>query len=164
MLLIGGYGMNNFDLTPLFRSTVGFDRFSQLLENMTRVDDGGFSYPPYNIEKMDEDHYRIAMAIADFSENDVQITVKENSLIVVGKLQKTEDSKQYLYRGIAGRSFERRFELADHIYVENARINNGLLHIELVRRIPDSAKPRIIKINTSAQTIQDQARLEDRAA
>lgn len=160
--------MNNFDLTPLFRSTIGFDRFSQLLENMTHSsEDNGFSYPPYNIERLGEENYRITMAVAGFSESDIQITAKENFLIVLGKHHKTEEPKQYLYRGIAGRSFERRFELADHIRVDSARMDNGLLHIELIRQVPESAKPRNIKITSVSSASKEEkqvGQIENQAA
>jgi len=156
ILLIGGYVMNNFDLTPLFRSTIGFDRFSQLLGNMTNSEDNAFSYPPYNIERIGEENYRITMAVAGFSEDEIQITAKENSLIVVGKSHKSEEPKQYLYRGIAGRSFERRFELADYIQVDSACIDNGLLHIELIRQVPESAKPRNIKISSVSPSFKNE--------
>jgi len=141
--------MRTIDLTPLLRATVGFDRMMNMLDASTRVDEGALSYPPYNIEKTGEDSYRIVMAVAGFGENELEVTVKENSLIVTGKKDKPEsDDGTYLYRGIATRAFERRFDLADHIRVAGARIENGQLFIELVREVPEAMKPRSIKIET----------------
>jgi molecular chaperone IbpA len=139
--------MNALDFSPLFRSTVGFDRLSQMLES-SLVSDPGVSYPPYNIVKLDDDHYRITMAVAGFAEKDIDITAKENQLIVQGKALGREEDKDatYLHRGIAERAFERRFQLADHIRVTNAGLDNGLLTVELVREIPEAMKPRKIDI------------------
>lgn len=137
--------MRSFDFTPLFRSTVGFDRMTRLLDAAARHDDGSFSYPPYNIETTGENAYRITMAVAGFGEDDVTITQQENSLVIAGK-GKAEEGRTYLYRGIAGRSFERRFELADHVKVAGATLVNGLLHVDLVREIPEAMKPRTIKV------------------
>lgn len=145
--------MRNFDLSPLFRSTVGFDHLSRMLESAARFDEAAYAYPPYNIEKLSDDRYRIVMAVAGFSEQDLDITAKENSLIVTGKARKDEagdSAAQYLHRGIAGRSFERRFDLADHIRVEGAALANGLLSIQLVREIPEAMKPRSIRIDAKA--------------
>jgi molecular chaperone IbpA len=135
--------MTTFDLSPLFRSTVGFDRVPRLLE--AAVNDAP-SYPPYNIEKLGDHEYRIVMAVAGFGEDDVTVTVKENTLFVEGKIADKDDSVKYLHRGIAGRAFERRFELADHIEVKGGRLENGLLIIDLKREIPEALKPRTIKI------------------
>jgi molecular chaperone IbpA len=140
----------NFDLTPLFRSTIGFDRMSRLLDAAMRADDSAVSYPPYNIEVLGENAYRLTMAIAGFGENDINITVQENSLLVSGKTAKSDEDKKFLYRGIAGRAFERRFEMADHIKVTGASLVNGLLHVDLVREVPEAMKPRSIKIETKA--------------
>lgn len=140
--------MPTFDLSPLFRSTIGFDRMSRLLDAAMRADESAPSYPPYNIEVMGEDAYRITMAVAGFGENDISITAQENSLVISGKLAKSEEERKFLYRGIAGRAFERRFELADHIKVAGASLQNGLLHVELVREVPEAMKPRSIKIET----------------
>jgi len=144
--------MRNFDLSPLFRSSIGFDRMTRLLDAATRMDDSAFSYPPYNIEKTGENAYRITMAVAGFGEDDLNITVQENSLVISGKLNKSEDEKKYLYRGIAGRAFERRFELAEHIRVSGASLVNGLLHVDLVREVPEAMKPRTIKIEVAKPT------------
>jgi molecular chaperone IbpA len=140
--------MRTFDFSPLFRSSVGFDRLAQLMD--TARDDVP-SYPPYNIERTGEDQYRITMAVAGFSENDIEITAQENALTVVGKQPKDETPKSLLYRGIAGRPFQRRFELAEYIRVTGASLENGLLHIELVREVPEAVKPRNIKIGTKAE-------------
>jgi molecular chaperone IbpA len=142
--------MTTLDFSPLFRSTIGFDRLSQMLE--TSLGEGQpVSYPPYNILKLDEDNYRITMAVAGFTDKDIEITAKENQLIVQGKVAEREEKEEahkgaYLHRGIAERAFERRFQLADHIRVTNASLENGLLTIALVREIPEQMKPRKIEI------------------
>ncbi|HYG90858.1 MAG TPA: Hsp20 family protein [Azospirillum sp.] len=141
--------MRTYDLSPLFRSTVGFDRLTRLLEASMNGDEAT-SYPPYNIEKLGEDAYRITMAVAGFAPEDLEITAQQNSLVVTAKAKKEQETGQFLYRGIAGRAFERRFQLADFIKVTGARIENGLLHIELVREIPEAMKPRTIKIEAAA--------------
>jgi molecular chaperone IbpA len=141
--------MRTFDLAPLFRSTVGFDRLAALLDATGRLDDQSFSYPPYNIEKLSDDEYRITMAVAGFAEKDLEVTAKDRSLVVTGKGSQ-DTAVQYLHRGVAGRSFERRFELADYIQVKGANLVNGLLHIDLVRQVPEALKPRTIAIGTAA--------------
>ncbi len=141
--------MQTFDFTPLFRSTVGFDRLTRLLDN-ARLDDGAFSYPPYNIEQTGEDSYR---------EGDLSITQQGNALLISGKQEKPAEEKKYLYRGIAGRAFERRLELADHIKVSGASLVNGVLSIELVREVPEAMKPRSIKIGGGTAKV-----LENKAA
>jgi len=141
--------MRPFDLSPLLRSTVGFDHLSRMLDAAQRVDDSAFSYPPYNIEKLSEDDYRITMAVAGFAESDLEITVHDRTLIITGKAKREEETAQYLHRGIAGRSFERRFELADHIRVEGADLANGLLHVTLKREVPEQMKPRTIRIEAA---------------
>ena len=149
--------MSNIDFSPLFRSMIGFDRLSSALENAYRSEPGG--YPPYNVEVSGESDYRITMAVAGFAESDLAIEVKENALTVSGK--RTEDEKRsYLHQGIAARAFERRFQLADHVEVSGAKLEHGLLHIELKRVIPDAKKPRRIEIAAAAkpaQTIEAQA-------
>lgn len=142
--------MRSYDLSPLFRSTVGFDRVTRLLESALNGEDGGSAYPPYNIEKLGDDQYRITMAVAGFAQEDLEITAHPNLLIVQGKSKDTEGSTTFLHRGIAGRAFERRFQLADHIRVSNAALENGLLHIELVREVPEAMKPRTIEITSTA--------------
>lgn len=141
--------MTNLDLSPLFRSTIGFDRVSRLLEGSLPND--APAYPPYNIEKLSDDDYRIVMALAGFREDDLTLTVKENSLLVEGKQAPTDDEIEYLHRGIAGRTFSRRFELADHIQVRGAKLENGLLEIALQREIPEALKPRTIAIESSSK-------------
>lgn len=150
--------MRTFDMTPLFRNSVGFDRMARLLDGITA--DQAPSYPPYNIEKVDEDSYRITMAVAGFAEADLDVQVKDNQLTVSGNVEKSgEDTaeKQYLHRGIAGRTFERRFNLADHIEVAGANLVNGLLHIDLVREVPEAMKPRTIAINNNVKAISEKA-------
>ncbi|MGE5516733.1 MAG: Hsp20 family protein [Bacteroidota bacterium] len=140
--------MRTFDLSPLFRSTVGFDHLSRMLDAAQRLDDSANSYPPYNIEKLSEDDYRITMAVAGFAESDLDLTVQDNTLVITGKAHRDAEQTQYLHRGIAGRSFERRFELADFIRVEGASLANGLLHVALKREVPERMKPRTVKIET----------------
>lgn len=142
--------MNTFDFSPLFRSTIGFDRLSRLMDAAMR-DSDGTGYPPYNIEKVGENAYRITMAVAGFGPEDLNIVTQENVLLVTGKMKNGEDNGRYLYRGIAGRAFERRFQLADFIKVSGAELNNGLLHIELVREVPEAMKPRTIEIKAPKQ-------------
>ena len=138
--------MTTFDFSPLFGSTIGFDRVSRLLETASRADASANSYPPYNIERTGEDAYRIAMAVAGFGEDDLNVTVEDNTLTVQGKVEDKDGDGRYLHRGIAGRSFERRFQLADFIEVRAARLENGLLEIELAREVPEHMKPRTIAI------------------
>ncbi|MFQ5985317.1 MAG: Hsp20 family protein [Alphaproteobacteria bacterium] len=138
--------MRAYDLTPLFRSTVGFDRLNSLFEAAFGADESAFSYPPYNIEKVGEDRYRITMAVAGFGEDDLSVTAKDDHLVVVGKLADEPRKAAYLYRGIATRAFERKFSLADHVHVVGATLSNGLLHIDLVRELPESMKPRKVPI------------------
>ena len=152
--------MRTFDLTPLLRSTVGFDHLNRVLEAATRLDDQAVAYPPYNIEKLGDDRYRITMAVAGFSDADLDVTAQGNSLVITGKPRKEETPVQYLHRGIAGRAFERRFELADHIRVAAATLAHGLLHVDLVREVPEAMKPRTIPIGTAAEP----ALIETRAA
>ena len=137
-----------FDLSPLYRSTVGFDRLFNLLDGVN--DAQGQSYPPYNIERLDENDYRITMAVAGFSETDLAIEVKESALTVSGKRAEDDKKAAYLHQGIAARAFERRFQLADHVEVTGAKLQHGLLHIELKRVIPDAKKPRRIEIGAAA--------------
>ena len=140
--------MRTFDLTPLYRSTVGFDRLFSLLDNFGGVDGGNPAYPPYNIERTGENAYRISVAVAGFTENELNIEVKENTLSIRGEktAEKKEADNEVLYQGIAARAFERRFQLADHVEVRGASLENGLLHVDLVREIPESKKPRQIAI------------------
>ena len=138
--------MRTTDLSPLLRATVGFDRMMNMLDAAHRVDESALSYPPYNIEKTGEDAYRIVMAVAGFGEGDLDVTVKETSLVIAGKKETAETESKFLHRGIATRAFERRFDLADHIKVTGAKLENGLLYIELVRELPEAKKPKTITI------------------
>ena len=152
--------MHRYDLSPLFRSTVGFDRMARLLDSVGRIDEQAVSYPPYNIEKLSDDDYRITMAVAGFGENELDVTAREGTLIIAGKAEAKDEDRKFLHRGIARRAFERRFELADHIQVTGARLENGLLHIDLVREIPEAMKPRKIAIKSveeDRKTIEQQA-------
>jgi len=141
--------MRTFDFTPLFRHSVGFDRMQHMLDAAARQDTTN-SYPPYNIEQVNEDSYQITMALAGFSESDLDVSVEENTLVVKGTLHEDTDDVTYLHRGIAGRAFERRFQLADHIRVDGGSLINGLLKIDLVREIPEEKKPRKVSIGTKA--------------
>lgn len=136
--------MNAFDFTPLFRTAIGFDRLARALEAANRADAGG--YPPYNIELTGEDQYRISLAVAGFSAEEIDIEVKENLLTVSGRKGGEVADRQYLHRGIATRNFERSYQLADYVRVDGAELKDGLLHIDLVREVPDSMKPRRIEI------------------
>jgi molecular chaperone IbpA len=141
--------MDRFDFSPLFRSTIGFDRLARLVDSATRVDTAAPAYPPYNIETTGDNSYRLTMAVAGFSRDEIDITVQLNSLVISGKAHKDEEEVQgrYLHRGIARRAFERRFSLADHMKVNGASLDNGLLHVDLVREVPEEAKPRQIAIS-----------------
>ncbi|MGQ7791550.1 Hsp20 family protein [Faunimonas sp. B44] len=147
--------MRQFDLNPLYRSTVGFDRLFNMLDSLGNVEASQPTYPPYNIERTGENAYRITMAVAGFGEADIEIESKENVLTVKGDKKDTaeEQSREVLYRGIAARAFERRFQLADHVEVRGASLENGLLHIELVREIPEAMKPRKIAIGNGTRQI-----------
>ena len=148
--------MDRFDFSPLFRSTIGFDRLARLVDAATRVDSTGVSYPPHNIEKTGEDSYRLTMAVAGFSQDEIDITVHENTLIVTGKSEKEEEDGRYLHRGIARRAFERRFSLADHIKVVGASLVNGMLHVDLTHEVPEAAKPRKIQIGSGEPQLVEQ--------
>jgi molecular chaperone IbpA len=153
--------MRQFDLSPLYRSTVGFDRMFSMLDSLTNPDTGQ-TYPPYNIERTGEDAYRITMAVAGFAENELSIEAKQNSLTVRGeKTDAEQKDREVLYRGIAGRAFERRFQLADYVEVRGAKLENGLLHVDLVREIPEAMKPRSIAINGRSAKVST---LETKAA
>ncbi len=143
--------MRSFDLSPLYRNTVGFDRLFSLLDNVGGVDTAP-SYPPYNIERTGENSYRITVAVAGFTDADLNIEVRENTLALRGEKKAGEEgvNAQMLYRGIAARTFERRFQLADHMEVHGAVLENGLLHVDLVRNIPEAKKPRLIPISTAS--------------
>src|SRR5262245_57565842 len=146
----GGYAMRTFDLAPLYRSTVGFDRLFSMLDG-AGFDSSAPSYPPYNIERTGDNAYRISIAVAGFSDADLMIEAKENTLTVRGEKQTGEKQGEVLYQGIAGRAFERRFQLADYVQVSGAQLANGLLHIDLVREIPEAKKPRQIPIGNGSK-------------
>ena len=147
--------MRQFDLAPLYRNTVGFDRLFSMLDQLVSVD-AAPTYPPYNIERTGENAYRISVAVAGFTDEDLQIEVKENALTVRGERRQGEERKaDVLYQGIAARTFERRFQLADGVQVTGAALENGLLHVDLVREIPEAKKPKLIPIATrGARTIE----------
>ncbi|SEJ13310.1 molecular chaperone IbpA [Pseudooceanicola nitratireducens] len=149
--------MRNFDLAPLYRSTVGFDQLANLMDRVLSNEVAQPTYPPYNIEKLDQDAYRITIAVAGFTDADLAIEVKEHALIVSAK-KADEDKRSYLHRGIATRAFERRFHLADHVKVTGATHADGLLHIDLVREVPEALKPRRIEITkTDGRTVNAKA-------
>lgn len=140
--------MRTLDFSPLYRSSVGFDRIANMLDQVMSADVNQATYPPYNIEKTDEDAYRITVAVAGFSEDELNIEAREGHLIVSGKKAPAENGSEvkFLHRGIGTRAFERRFQLADHVRATGAVIENGLLHIDLVREVPEALKPRVIEI------------------
>lgn len=152
--------MRQFDLSPLFRASVGFDRLSNMLESATRLSDEAASYPPYNIEKHAEDKYRVTVAVAGFTADELDVTVENGTLTVRGKAKDEANPQNVIYRGIARRAFERRFQLAEHIQVTGADLQNGLLSVDLVREVPEAKKPRTISIGagagSAAQTIEHQ--------
>lgn len=156
--------MRHVDFSPLYRSTVGFDRLFTMLDTLAQPD-GAQSYPPYNIERLGEHAYRITMAVAGFAEDELSIEVKRNKLHVSGKKAETdkENAHEVLYRGIANRSFDRNFQLADHVEVSSAELVNGLLHIDLVRNIPEEYKPRKINIGTAAPSAPSAKQIEAKA-
>lgn len=135
--------MRNFDLSPLYRSAIGFDRLFNLIESGQNQ---GGGYPPYNVELVDENHYRIAIAVAGFAESELDITAHDNMLVVKGAHAPTDADRTYLYQGIAERNFERKFQLAEHIQIKAANLSNGLLYIDLERIVPEMSKPRRIEI------------------
>lgn len=146
--------MTTFDFSPLFRSAIGFDRLTTALENANRVESGG--YPPYNIELTGEDQYRITLAVAGFTTDELDIEVKNNKLTVSGNKETETGERTYMHRGIANRNFERSYQLADHVRVEGADMQDGLLHIDLVREIPEAMKPRRVEIRgATSKTLED---------
>ena len=153
--------MTRFDLTPLYRSTIGFDRFASLLDSVAGFDNDVSTYPPYNIERTGENEYRITMAVAGFGREDLTIEVKESEVAVKGekKTEEKDDGKAYLHHGIAARAFERRFQLADYVEVSAADVKDGMLYIDLKRELPEKMKPRTIAIGDS-----DTKLVEDKTA
>ncbi|WP_420605304.1 Hsp20 family protein [Novosphingopyxis sp.] len=155
--------MNRNDFTPYRRTTVGFDRLFDMLENAGRSAQSD-NYPPFNIERISDDRYSITIAVAGFAPNEIDITAQQNQLILRGAKDDGDESRDFLHMGIANRNFERRFQLADHIRVENADLENGLLTVELLREIPEALKPRKIAINgVTATTIEDEPADDDRS-
>ena len=152
--------MTAYDFSPLYRSAIGIDRLASLMENALRADNQP-SYPPYNIELVDENSYRITMAVAGFSQDEIEIEVENDTLTVAASKAKEEGARRYLHQGIAARSFKRQFQLADHVKVNAARLENGLLHIDLQREVPEALKPRRIAIEGGEPTGRT---LEDKAA
>ena len=148
--------MRSFDFAPLYRSTVGFDRLFSMLDQVGGVEGPAPSYPPYNIERTAENAYRISLAVAGFTDADLSIEAKENRLTIRGEKQTNgeEQTGEVLYRGIAARTFERNYQLADHVEVKGARLENGLLHVDLVREIPEAMKPRVIPIASSSKLLE----------
>ena len=144
--------MRTFDMTPLYRSTVGFDRMASLIDRALTADNSSQSYPPYNIEKTGDDAYRITLAAAGFSEAELSIETRESQVVISGAKAETQPQEgvEVLHRGIAARSFERRFQLADHVKVVSASLEHGLLHVDLVREVPEALKPRTIQIATGS--------------
>lgn len=142
--------MRSFDLTPLYRATVGFDQIADLMDRALAADVGQSTYPPYNIEKTDDDAWRISIAVAGFTDTDLGIEVNDRALIVTGRKAEDEANRRFLHRGIATRAFERRFHLADHVRVTGASHVDGMLHIDLTREVPEALKPRRIAIEKAA--------------
>ncbi|MFK7765494.1 MAG: Hsp20 family protein [Roseobacter sp.] len=147
--------MRTYDFAPLYRATVGFDQIADMLDRVLTTEGTQPSYPPYNIEKLEDDAYRISIAVAGFSESDLTVEVRENALIVSARKAEEDGDRSYLHRGIATRAFERRFHLADHVRVRGASHEDGMLHINLEREIPEALKPRQIAINSTAQIEKD---------
>ncbi|MGA9253290.1 MAG: Hsp20 family protein [Roseobacter sp.] len=147
--------MRTLDFAPLYRATVGFDQIADLMDRVLTTEGTQPSYPPYNIEKLDDDSYRISIAVAGFSESDLSVEVRENALIVSARKADDDGDRSYLHRGIATRAFERRFHLADHVQVTGASHVDGMLHIDLMREVPEALKPRQISIASSKQIEKD---------
>ncbi len=144
--------MRSFDLTPLYRATVGFDQIADLMDRTLASEAGNAAYPPYNIEKTADDAWRISLAVAGFGDDDLAIEVKDRNLHVTARKSEEDETKTYLHRGIATRAFERRFHLADHVRVTGASHENGMLHIDLIREVPEALKPRQIAISKGRKT------------
>ena len=149
--------MRSFDFAPLYRATIGFDQIADMMDRVSAHDVGQSSYPPYNIEKTAEDGYRISIAVAGFSEVDLGIEVKENTLHVSARKSEPVDEKTYLHRGIATRAFDRKFHLADHVRATGASHADGMLHIDLIREVPEAMKPRRIEIQSKASLLVEAA-------
>ncbi len=153
-----------FDFSPLYRSAIGFDRLAQMMDEASRADTLP-AYPPYNVESVSDDQYRITMAVAGFQESELEIEVEQGSLKVVGRKQRDEGPRSFLHRGIAARDFEQRFQLAEHVKVTGAVLKDGLLNVELTREVPEAMKPRRVSINGSANNVRTiEQRMEAKAA
>ncbi len=142
--------MRTTDFSPLYRSAIGFDRMASMLDNLSRTEQTQGGYPPYNVELIDDNEYRITMALAGFSAEELNIQSEQNTLVISGTKDEGGAERTFLHQGIAARNFERRFQLADHVKVDGARMENGLLHVDLVREIPEAMKPRTIQISTGS--------------
>lgn len=155
--------MRNVDFAPLYRSAIGFDRMANMLDSLNRNETNQPSYPPYNIELIEENLYRITIALAGFTEQDLSIQTEKGVLTISGNKEGSADERTFLHQGIAARNFERRFQLADHVNVESARLEHGLLHVDLLREIPEAMKPRTIEINGFGGDKQthEKARVQD---
>jgi molecular chaperone IbpA len=149
--------MRHIDFAPLYRSTVGFDRLFNLLDSVTGFDQGPAAYPPYNIERTGDNEYQITMAVAGFGKDELRLDMKEQTLTIAGEKKAEEKEREFLHRGIAARSFERRFQLADFVEVKGAELKDGLLHIDLVRNVPERLKPRSIAIGEGAKQLESKA-------
>lgn len=147
--------MRNLDLSPLYRATVGFDRMADLMDRALTADTTASTYPPYNIEKTGEDAYRITLAVAGFSADDLSVEMRDGAVVVTARKPESDESRTYLHRGIATRAFERKFTLAEHIRVAGAGYQDGMLHIDLVREVPEALKPRQIAITRPARETVD---------
>jgi molecular chaperone IbpA len=147
--------MRSFDFAPLYRATVGFDQIADLMDRVLTTEGSQPTYPPYNIEKLEDDAYRISVAVAGFSDADLSVEVRQNALIVSARKSDEDAERTYLHRGIATRAFERRFHLADHVQVTGASHVDGMLHIDLVRQVPEALKPRQIEIKATRQIAKD---------
>jgi molecular chaperone IbpA len=149
--------MRQIDFAPLYRSTVGFDRLFDLLDAVPGLDAGPSGYPPYNIERLGDNEYRISMAVAGFSEDELKVDVKEQMLTIRAEKKAEDKERQFLHRGIAARTFERRFQLADHVEVKGANLEDGLLHVDLVRNVPERLKARTVAIGNGKAQAQVEA-------
>ncbi|NHQ75416.1 Hsp20 family protein [Roseovarius gahaiensis] len=147
--------MRNFDLAPLYRATVGFDQIADMMDRVLSSDMGQPTYPPYNIEKTADDAYRISIAVAGFADSDLSVEVKDGALIVSARKADEDEQRTYLHRGIATRAFERKFQLADHVKVTGASHADGMLHIDLMREVPEALKPRRIEIASGNSVEKD---------
>lgn len=146
--------MRNFDLTPLYRASVGFDRLADVVDRAMTADLAAPTYPPYNIEKTGDDSYRISIAVAGFSADDLTVEMRDGAVVVSARKAEEDENRTYLHRGIATRAFERKFTLADHVRVEGASHSDGMLHIDLIREVPEALKPRRIEIAKTAPRVE----------